>query len=634
MLIKNLSSPYIISEIGLNHNGSIKEAYKLIEASKISNCDAVKFQIRAESFLNSDPSNMEISQQYVYQYISSTYLNFNQYEKLFEFTRNIGLDLIVSCWDLESLRFSKDSGIDTLKIASADLTNLLMIESAYEYFDNFIMSSGMSTQKEIENAVKSFIDNKKELCLMHCQSAYPAPVDSLNLNYILRLRNLYPNLLIGYSGHELEYNICIAALALGAIVFEKHITLDKSKIGNDHKISLYPDEMKDLCEKLRYSYQSLGSSHDREIQPGEKMNRISLAKSLSLNKKLSIGEVIKKSEIDFVSGGRGIKPDQYKLLIGKTLIKDKSPGEFIELSDIKELKEDIEFDIKPIPNCNLGIPVRYHDAVQLYKEIKPLFLEFHLSYKDIDYPLERIKSLMKEIPYNLNHTFHSPDFYANDLIFDPFSEDKYISEKSKGEFERFLNHVNDLKTLFKSDKNYKIPVITSFSCATLTTFLDEEKVDSLYLQLSEYINYINQKFDNLIVLPQTLPVNAWYLGGRRLVNLFADPRRIYNFCNTYNIEICLDTAHTIMSSNFYNLNSNEWITKLLDFSYHVHLVDAKGDSDEGLSFGKGDLNLIQITQRMSKNKNLSYVPEIWQGHHNMGEGFKKAIKALTLLNLT
>jgi len=165
----NLQKPYIISEIGLNHNGS-------------------KVQIRSDSCIKAEISEMEIGQQYVQEYIKSTFLDYSDYQDLFEYTKGIGLDLIVSCWDIESLIFAKAHNIEILKIASADLTNVLMIETAFQYFDNFIMSTGMSMQSEIINSVKSFKENNKNLCLLHCQSAYPAPVNTLNLNYLLILK--------------------------------------------------------------------------------------------------------------------------------------------------------------------------------------------------------------------------------------------------------------------------------------------------------------------------------------------------------------------------------------------------------------------------------------------------------------
>ena len=130
---------------------------------------------------------------------------------------------------------------------------------------------------------------------MHCQSAYPSPVDTLNLKYIKKLKKLFPKVQLGYSGHELEYYVCLSALSYGAIVFEKHLTLNKNVKGNDHVVSLYPDQMRDLCKMLKEAHKSLGNDNDRIIQPGEKANRISLGKSLTVNKILKKGTILKKN---------------------------------------------------------------------------------------------------------------------------------------------------------------------------------------------------------------------------------------------------------------------------------------------------------------------------------------------------
>ena len=131
------------------------------------------------------------------------------------------------------------------------------------------MSTGMSNQKEIITSVSHFLENRKNLCLLHCQSAYPSPVDTLNLKYIKKLKKLFPKVQLGYSGHELEYYVCLSALSYGAIVFEKHLTLNKNAKGNDHVVSLYPDQMRDLCKMLKEAHKSLGNDNDRIIPPGE-----------------------------------------------------------------------------------------------------------------------------------------------------------------------------------------------------------------------------------------------------------------------------------------------------------------------------------------------------------------------------
>ncbi len=625
------SKPYLISEIGLNHNGNFNEAINLIDDSHSANCNAVKFQIRSKSFFKAKVEKMEIGQQYVYEYVKNTYLTFEEYSKLFKYAEKLNLDVLVSCWDIDSLYFAKEVGIKTIKIASADLTNRLMIEKIVNLFENIIMSTGMSTQEEIEKSISYILEKSKNLCILHCSSTYPAPINTLNLNFISRLRLTYPDLLVGYSGHELEYHVCLVAQALGANVFEKHITRNKLFRGNDHKVSLLKEEMLNLKNMLLDGYQCLGSSENRLIQAGEKMNRVSLAKSLSLREDKKRGHLIKLNDLTFIPGGKGIAPDKYELILDKKLIRDKLSGDILELIDFKEFYNQESLNLSPIKNCDLGIPVRYHDAKILHKEIETSFLEFHLSYKDIDTSLNEIKEIFQNLNFAADHTFHAPDFYSNDLIFDPFNENLEIRKQSDIEFRRFLDHISIVRNFYLKKSNKKTKVITSFSCATLFKLYSLEDKQIKYKKLKEYIQDINACYPELTILPQTLPVNAWYLGGRRYVNIFADPREIYEYCKQSNLKICLDTAHTIMACNFYNLNSEEWLIKLLKFADHVHLVDAMGDMDEGLNFGDGDLNLPKFTDEMTVCDKLSYIPEIWQGHHNLGEGFKEAIKRIATL---
>lgn len=620
------SPPYMISEIGLNHNGDIKEAIRLIDDSRDSGCNAVKFQLRSEAFFLRDIHTMEIGQQYVFEYIKETYLNFKEYEILFEYAKSIEMDLLVSCWDIESLLFAHEYGIKTLKIASADLTNKLLIDKSLKLFKNIIMSTGMSSEIEIEESIHMIENNKVNLCILHCSSTYPAPVNTLNLNYISKLKKKYKNLLVGYSGHELEYEVCLSAQALGAVVFEKHLTRDKNHKGNDHKVSLLKDEMRNLVKMLNNSYLSLGSQEDRIIQPGEKMNRVSLGKSLTLNRDLKFGEKVYLNHIDFTYGGNGIPPNKFRKILKKKLNKNKYKGELLEITDFDEFYTKDYFKQSPINNCLLGIPVRYHDAELLYDEISPDFLEFHLSYKDIQKPICEIEKLIKKVNTNEDNTFHAPDFYKNDLIFDPINSNNLISQKSDEEFRNFLNHIEDVLKIMPNKNNTK--VITSFSSANLKDIYEKKEKDILYQKLNIYLDKIKKDYPKLNILPQTLPVNAWYLGGRRFVNIFANPIEILNFCRTYKKKLCLDTAHTIMACNYYKLEIEQNLYELIKYADHIHLVDAKGDSDEGLTFGLGDLNLQSFVNSLKEFNQMTYIPEIWQGHHNRGQGFKDAINIL------
>ena len=626
-----LTNPYVIAEIGLNHNGDFELAKKLIEHSKDSNCHAVKFQLRSDDILKLDHSSMEIGEQYVHKYIADTFLTFDQYSSLFKYTRFLGLDCIISAWDIKSLEFGAQQGIKTLKIASADLTNSMMIKRSLSLYDAFIMSTGMSTESEIGEAVKLFSESDKNLTILHCQSAYPAPIETLNLSYISKLSTKFPQCNIGYSGHELEYHVCLAAYALGARVIEKHITTNKESIGNDHTVSLYLDDLKRLNKSLSDVSKSLGTDAPREISPGEKVNRVSLSKSLTVKHFKSAGSTINEDDLDFCFGGRGLKPHEYTSVVGKKLNIDVFPGDPLESANFLDLSSHDRYKAPYIKNLISGIPVRYHDALKMSNFIDVDFLEFHLSYSDIQFDYHDVVNSLNSRQFIEPHTFHAPDYYQDDHIFDPVSDDSAYRDLSDYHFRQFLDHVVEVSTLLECNKdpNLRTKVITSFSHPTLTTLIDNGSKSAVYERLFSYLDLLYTQYPQLHILPQTLPVNAWYLGGRRYVNIFAHPLEIIEFCDHSKMEICLDTAHTIMASNFYQVDPNDSIMSLLKYAQHFHIVDAKGDSDEGLTFGLGDLDLLRLLSNIANQPSpISYIPEIWQGHHNNGEGFKLAFQSM------
>ena len=179
-------------------------------------------------------------------------------------------------------------------------------------------------------------------------------------------------------------------------------------------------------------------------------------------------------------------------------------GEILEFIDFEEFYNKEDLNLSPIKNCILGIPVRYHDAKILHNEIETSFLEFHLSYKDIDISIDEIKKIFQNLNFAADHTFHAPDFYSNDLIFDPFNENLEIRKQSDIEFRRFLDHISMVRNLYSQKSINKTKIITSFSCASLNKLVSPKKKIK-YKMLNEYIQEINKSYPELNILPQTLP---------------------------------------------------------------------------------------------------------------------------------
>ena len=263
----NNSRVFIIAEVGVNHNGSIKKALKLINAAVKVGADAVKFQtFKTENIITIRAPKAE----YQKNLTSSKETQFQMLKKL-ELTHKMHLACLAECkkkkiifissaFDIESLNYLKKFKLRYFKVPSGEIINIPYLEVLGQFGKKIILSTGMSSIFEIKNAVKILITNgtkKNNITLMQCTSAYPAPYDEINLNTIATLRNIF-KLNIGFSDHSLGIQASIAAVALGAKVIEKHLTLNKKLNGPDHKASLNPKEFKFMVQSIRIVEKTLG----------------------------------------------------------------------------------------------------------------------------------------------------------------------------------------------------------------------------------------------------------------------------------------------------------------------------------------------------------------------------------------
>ena len=253
---------FFISEIGINHNGNLQNALKLIEASKLAGCDAVKFQKRTPE-IATPKSSWNILRETPWGKIK--YIDYKkkiefgkkEYDVIDKFCKRIGIIWTASCWDIPSLNFLEKYNVKFHKVPSACITDINLLKEIRKTNKPTIISTGMSTEKQIEKAVKTL--SQKNLSILHCNSSYPAQVHQLNLRYIEKLKSKYKRSVIGYSGHETNLSSSVAAVVLGAKVIERHITLDKSLWGTDQQASIEPLGFARLIRDVRAVEESLGS---------------------------------------------------------------------------------------------------------------------------------------------------------------------------------------------------------------------------------------------------------------------------------------------------------------------------------------------------------------------------------------
>ncbi|MEC9486268.1 MAG: N-acetylneuraminate synthase family protein [Prosthecochloris sp.] len=266
---------FVIAEIGINHNGSLETARKLIDGAVEAGCDAVKFQKRTpEVCVPRDQWEVERDTPWGRMtYIDYRYrveFDAEQYREIDAYCRERGIQWFASCWDEPSVEFMEQFDPPCYKVSSASLTDLPLLEVTRRTGRPVILSTGMSTLEEVQNSVKLLgTDN---LVLAHTNSSYPCPVEELNLRMIATLQEMYPEVPVGYSGHEVGLATTWAAVALGAVLIERHVTLDRAMWGSDQAASVEMPGLKRLVSNIRDIEQAMGDGIKR-VYEGEQVAR-------------------------------------------------------------------------------------------------------------------------------------------------------------------------------------------------------------------------------------------------------------------------------------------------------------------------------------------------------------------------
>lgn len=331
----------IIAEAGVNHNGSMENAYRLVDAAVEAGVDYVKFQtFKSENLVSKtakkadyqieNTGNAEESQ---LDMLKKLELSHEQHEILIDYCKQKNISFFSTAFDLESLQYLKDIGLAMVKIPSGEITNLPYLRKAAKLFKKVILSTGMSTLDDIKNALNVFLTegiSKENIAILHCNTEYPTPFQDVNLKAMLRIQQEYGTE-VGYSDHTLGIEVPVAAVALGAKVIEKHFTLDKTMDGPDHAASLEPEELKDMVDAIRNIEQAISGTGEKEPSNSEIKNVAIARKSIVAAKDINEGEVFTEENITVKRPGTGISPMNWDNVIGKTAMRNFVEDELIEL---------------------------------------------------------------------------------------------------------------------------------------------------------------------------------------------------------------------------------------------------------------------------------------------------------------
>lgn len=619
--IETNSEVYVIAEIGNNHNGDMNNLFKLIDCAKDAKVDCVKFQMRdlnslyRKQTLNSQGDDLGV--EYILDLLEKFDMTFEQHKEVKKYVDSLNLDYLCTPWDIPSLEKLESMNVSQYKVASADFHNLFLIDKIIETKKPFIMSTGMSTEDDIKDVLNHIKNNDIEnFAVLHCNSTYPAPLEDLNLKYINELKKLTTH--VGYSGHERGINASIAAASLGASIIERHITLDRKMEGPDHAASLTFEEFSSLVRAIRDVSKSLGQNK-RIVSQGELMNRENLGKSLVAKCNINKGEKITSNHINIKSPGLGLSPLKYQDLIGMNAKRDIEVDDYFISNDLsikKTIKKDFKFK-RPY-----GIPVRYHDYMKFTKIFNNLdFVEFHFSEKDLK------KSYSKDLPKksNLGFAVHAPELFEDSRLLDLCTEDKQYRDFSIDCMKRVIETTNDLKDIFSTQTNPCI--ITNIGGFSMDDNVDTDTMEKFYENFNDSVSKLDKSGVNIV--PQTNAPFPWHFGGQRYQNLMLDVKSIERICSENELQICLDVSHSSLFCNHARIKIDDFISKIGHLVAHLHISDSRGTNGEGLQLNDGTSNMTLICEALNKHcQEVPFIPEIWQGHKNDGEGFAYALSEL------
>ncbi len=611
---------FIIAEIGNNHNGDFSQAIKLVDAAIEAGADCVKFQMRNMNSLYRSKSLMkhgeDLGTEYVLDLLERFELSTNEHREISEYCCDRNIIYLCTPWDAKSVDVLEDFNVPAYKVASADLTNIPLIDKLITTEKPLILSTGMSSEEEIAKSVDHLNERSADFALLHCNSTYPAPFQDINLKWMKKLRDIHP--LVGYSGHERGISVSLAAVAIGAKIIERHFTFDRQLEGPDHAASLEPQEFSNMVRGIREIEQSLGKGLVRSISQGEMINRENLAKSLVAAIDITQGTIINSTHIDVLSPGQGLSAQKYDDLIGKTIQRDMVKEDYFYPSDIMEIRtEPTNYKFKR----PWGVPVRYHDFKEYSNKINPDIFEFHLSYSDLDLNISDF--LTKK--YDCGFVVHAPELLSGSHLMDLASDETNYREFTIKETQRVIKITEELNNYFPNTK--KPMIVTNIGGFTMDEPLQKSQIPSYYDRFEDSLNSLD--LDNVELIPQTMAPFPWHFGGQRYQNLFVHSDEIIKYCKKLNLRMCFDISHSALMCNHFGINFYDFSEVIAPITGHLHLGDASGVNGEGLQIGDGEIDFKLLGDILkSKCPSASFIPEIWQGHKNGGEGFWLALEKL------
>ncbi|HEY5801221.1 MAG TPA: TIM barrel protein, partial [Burkholderiaceae bacterium] len=352
---------------------------------------------------------------------------------------------------------------------------------------------------------------------------------------------------------------------------------------------------------------------------GEMINRENLGKSLVAARALDKGTVLAAEHVKVRSPGQGLSPQRYEQLLGRTLQRGMGEEDFFFPSDLI----DTRIEARPYSfKRPWGVPVRYHDF-QAYRASAPQadLFEFHLSYSDMDLKPEPFLGGSHACDF----VVHAPELFSGSRLMDLATPDEAYRRESVRETQRVIDITRGLKRFFP--RTERPLIVANIGGFTMDAPLPPNVIDAYYQRFAKSLSELDMQGVELI--PQTMAPFPWHFGGQRYQNLFVKAEEIVAWCERLNLRMCFDISHSRLATNHFGLDFYAFAKQIAPYSAHLHLGDASGVNGEGLQIGEGDLDFAKLGDILNTGcPAASFIPEIWQGHKNGGEGFWIALDKL------
>jgi len=606
--MSNATHRLLIAEIGINHNGKLETARKLVHEAAAAGANAVKFQYRNLSRTYGE-SSKEIGDEILKNEISRNFITVEEILELTHQGKNEKLKVGISFFDVLDVEdFGPQIGeFDFFKVPSVELTNIELIRTLLNFEKMVYISTGAHSEEELEAIFRDLPDSG--WLPLHCVSNYPVLDINAKLGYIEFMKNKWGRE-VGYSSHDKEWETCLFAIASGVTLIERHITLDKNAVGLDHSTSSTPDEFRRISSYLTRATSIMSGNAPRSANQGELINRQNLGKSLFARREIGENEIVDFGDFVFHHPNIGLSRYRFGELLGRPVKKSLKVGQVLTESHFSPAQV---LDTEAVNKCNqlsISLPIRLHD----YKAVSEAFrlenYELHLSYGEVD-KLDEFEPITKSHRFSI----HLPDYLNSNQLINPFSQDDTWKRESRKVFSKVANFAKGLL----DNQQKEVVLVSSLSIVDTTK-------QEFYSQCRD----LQEEFASrgLTLCFQWLPPFAWYFGG-------SEPLQVFNSENDLQLivgnqlNVCLDTSHLLMGANFFNFAPESVLEVLGKQIKHFHLADARGFDGEGYHIGEGEENHLDFLLGVIAQPEVKVI-EVWQGHLDLYSGFYKSLNSIAV----